>query len=209
MLQAVEKGNELFFVQIGANDGVIYDPIYPFVQQAGWRGVLVEPVGIYFERLKENYRSNDRLIFENVAISNRREVREFYRVRENLPDLPEWCNGLGTFNLNVLLTHKWAVPDLERYVIREKVECISFQDLVDKHGIHKIDLLLVDTEGYDYEILKQIDFENMPPTILLYEHQYIEKHDRRSFEKMLKARGYCLSWHFGNTLAYLRATGLA
>ncbi|MGH8476788.1 MAG: FkbM family methyltransferase, partial [Methylococcales bacterium] len=172
MTQAVEKRNELFFVQIGANDGIIYDPIYPFVQQSKWRGVLVEPVRIYFDRLKENYRGDDRFSFENIAISDRKEIRDFYRVQENIAFLPEWVHGLGTFDPEVLMTHKWAIPDLERYVVKEKIECISFRDLIEKYQIGKIDLLLVDTEGYDYEILQQIDFERMAPGILLYEHQY-------------------------------------
>lgn len=203
MLRALEKGNELFFVQIGANDGVIYDPIHSFVQRSEWRGVLVEPVRAYFERLKENYRDNERLIFENVAISDRTEVRDFYRVREDVPFLPEWCHGLGTFDQDVLMTHTWAIPDLERYVIKEKIRCISFSDLISKHGIKKIDLLLVDTEGFDYEILKQVDFEKMAPRILLYEHQYIDKGKRLDLERSLTMSGYRLSRHFGNTLAYL------
>jgi FkbM family methyltransferase len=203
MMQALDKQSKLFFVQIGANDGVIYDPIFPYVQRSNWRGVLVEPVRAYFDRLKENYQGNDRLVFENVAISDRKETRDFYRVREDVPFLPQWCNGLGTFDLDVLMTHKWAIPDLERYVVKEKIECIAFSDLIEKHQIEKIDLLLVDTEGYDYEILRQIDFETMAPAILLYEHQYMHKQQRRLVEKELNVRGYRISRHFGNTLAYL------
>ena len=203
MLKAVAKRNALFFVQIGANDGVIYDPIHRFVQQSEWRGLLVEPVRLYFDRLRENYRDNERLVFENVAISSCREVRDFYRVKENVPYLPKWCDGLGTFDLEILLTHKWAVPDLERYVVKEQIQCISLNDLIEKHQIAKIDLLLVDTEGYDYEILKQIDFEKFAPGILLYEHQYIDKNKRLGFENELEGRGYRISRHLGNTLAYI------
>lgn len=202
MTQAVEKGNELFFVQIGANDGIIYDPIYPFVRKSKWRGVLVEPVRSYFDRLQENYQGNDLLSFENIAISDRKEIRDFYRIQENISSLPEWVKGLGTFDPEVLMTHKWAIPDLERYVIKERIECISFGDLLEKHRIGKIDLLIVDTEGYDYEILQQIDFKSMAPAILVYEHQYIDKTRRAGLEHALRGRGYRLSRHFGNTLAY-------
>lgn len=204
LANAVEHGKELFFVQIGANDGVIYDPIHPFVRKANWRGVLVEPVPVYFERLKQNYAGNDRLAFENVAISDRAERREFYRVRENLAFLPEWVNGLGTFDREVLMSHKWAIPDLDQYVVKESIECISFQQLLQKYQIEKIDLLLVDTEGFDYDILKQVDFETLAPEILLYEHQYIDRLKRKLLEKRLIERGYRLSTHLGNTLAYFQ-----
>ncbi|MGH8476095.1 MAG: FkbM family methyltransferase [Methylococcales bacterium] len=202
LTKAVEQGNELFFVQIGANDGVIYDPIHAFVRKSNWRGVLVEPVRVYFDRLKENYRDNDRLSFENVAISDRRERRDFYRIQENIPFLPEWVNGLGTFDRDILMTHTWAIPDLDRYVVNETIECISFRNLIEKHRVEKIDLLVVDTEGYDHEILKQVDFDTLAPAILLYEHQYIDRQQRLKLENSLIARGYQLSWHFGNTLAY-------
>jgi FkbM family methyltransferase len=200
--QAVQANNNLFFVQIGANDGVIYDPINQFVSRYNWHGVLVEPVAYYFEQLKANYADNSNLIFENVAISNKNEVRDFYRIQENLDFLPEWCNGLGTFDLDVLLTHKWAIPNLEDYVVTEQVSCITLAELLDRNQIQQIDLLLIDTEGFDYQILQQIDFDQIRPGILLYEHQYISKQEKAQCEQRLKQYGYQLSQHLGNTLAY-------
>jgi len=202
LTQAALTNNNLFFVQIGANDGVIYDPINQFVTRNNWRGVLVEPVAHYFEQLKANYADHTNLIFENVAISNKNEVRDFYRVQENLEFLPEWCNGLGTFNLDVLLTHKWAIPNIEQYVVTEQVTCITFTELLDRNNIQHIDLLLIDTEGFDYQILQQIDFDLIKPGILLYEHQYISKQEKIQCEQQLTQYGYQLSHHLGNTLAY-------
>lgn len=200
--QASQNNNDLFFVQIGANDGVIYDPINKFVTQYNWAGVLVEPVGHYFEQLKKNYADNPNLVFENAAISDINEIRDFYRIQEGLDFLPEWCNGLGTFNVDVLLSHKWAIPNLEDYVVKEQVACITLAELLSKHAIQKIDLLLIDTEGYDYQILQQINFSHNKPGILLYEHQYISKQERAECERLLKQYGYQLSHHLGNTLAY-------
>jgi len=202
LTQAACNNTDLFFVQIGANDGVIYDPINKFVTQHQWRGVLVEPVDHYFEQLKNNYANCPKLSFEQAAISNKNEVRDFYRVRENLDFLPDWCNGLGTFNLDVLLSHKWAIPDIEDYVITEQVTCMTFADLLKKHNIQHIDLLLIDTEGFDDQILQQVDLSKTRPGILLYEHQYISQHERAECEQRLKQHGYKLSHHMGNTLAY-------
>ncbi len=33
-----------YFIGIGANDGVTHDPLYPFVRDFGWRGIMVEPI---------------------------------------------------------------------------------------------------------------------------------------------------------------------
>ncbi len=200
--QVAQTNKNLFFVQIGANDGVIYDPIHEHVAKHNWQGVLVEPVPHYFEQLKTNYASHPNLTFENVAISNKNEQRDFYRIREGLDFLPEWCNGLGTFNLDVLLTHKWAIPNLEDYVVTEQVSCITLSELLDRHAIQHIDLLLIDTEGFDYQIIQQIDFAQTRPGILLYEHEYFNQQERTECEQRLKQFGYQLSHHLGNTLAH-------
>lgn len=204
--RAAHETDDFFFVQIGANDGVIYDPVWPFVKRYQWRGIMVEPVPVYFERLKQNHSGSNTLIFENVAISARRETRDFYRVREDVEFLPLWCQGLGTFNLDVLLSHKWAVPDLENYVVTEKVECIPLSDLLEKHSVSRINLLLVDTEGYDFRVLEQVDFDALKPDILLYEHEYFCSDQRLQWENRLKQLGYRISTHLGNTLAYRPVT---
>lgn len=197
-----ENSDDFFFIQIGANDGVIYDPIYQFVRQYNWSGILVEPVPCYFNRLLINYQGNSNLYFENVAISDQDEQRDFYRVQEGLDFLPEWCNGLGTFNLDVLLTHKWAIPNLEDYVVKETVECLSLDSLLKKYAVDNVDLLLIDTEGYDYQVLKQLDLDLIRPSILLYEHQYFRQEERQKCENRLQQAGYRISSHMGNTLAY-------
>ena len=192
-----------FFIQIGANDGVIYDPIHRYVNCYRWRGILVEPLRDCFARLQSNYSGNSKLIFENIAISSKDEVRPFYRIKEGLDYLPEWCKGLGTFNQDVLLTHRWALPDIERYVERIDVPCISLSMLLEKHGVEAVDLLQIDTEGYDYEIIKQIDFEWFKPALIAFEHQYIARQDWEDCKNLLKNHGYSMTHHLGNTLAYL------
>lgn len=201
--QCATASNDFFFVQIGANDGRIYDPIYPYVTRYNWRGILVEPVEYYFNKLKKNYEKNTRLIFENMAISTKDEIRDLYRIKEGIEYLPKWCGGLGTFNLDVLLTHKWAIPNLEDYIVTTKVNCISFESLLAKHEVARIDLLLIDTEGYDYEIIKQIDFTKIRPRIIAYEHKHLNKIDRKHCECLLKDHNYTLTRHIANTLALL------
>ena len=36
-------GKELFFIQIGANDGISVDPIHNLVKKNNWTGILFEP----------------------------------------------------------------------------------------------------------------------------------------------------------------------
>src|SRR3954451_25448513 len=50
-----ERHSDVFFLQVGANDGVTEDHIHPIVRRCGWRGLLLEPMKTSYEHLVENY----------------------------------------------------------------------------------------------------------------------------------------------------------
>src|SRR5262249_56046547 len=58
-----------FFVNIGANDGVSNDPIYPFLREYGWSGIVVEPLAPMLEELRRNYHDIPGIVFEQAAIA--------------------------------------------------------------------------------------------------------------------------------------------
>ena len=202
LLRVADNTDNFFFIEIGSNDGVIHDPLYQHIIHNQWRGILIEPVKYYFNRLKANYSANPNLIFENIAISTTDETRDIYRIREGVDHLPAWCNGLGSFYKEVLLKHQWAIPNIEDYIITEPVVCMSLPSLLSKHRVEVLDVLLIDTEGYDYEIVKQLDFARYRPKLLLYEHKHLTPSDRQSCELLLQSQGYRLATHFSNSLAY-------
>ena len=202
VLKELESVDDLFFVQIGANDGVVHDPFYRYICSNDWRGILVEPVRCYYDRLQQNYIGNTKLIFENCAISDCNEYRSFYRIQEGLDFMPAWSEGLGSFRLDVLLKHKRLIPSIENYIVEESVECISFETLLVRHAICKVDLLMIDTEGYDFEILKQIDFAWIKPRAIIFEHKHLSPQERRECTSLLESYDYCLQSRFSNTLAY-------
>src|SRR6202521_619988 len=57
-----ESGAELTFIQVGAFDGITRDPLRKYIEQCGWRGVLVEPQAWAANRFRELYRGNDRVV---------------------------------------------------------------------------------------------------------------------------------------------------
>jgi FkbM family methyltransferase len=194
--------DDFFFVQIGANDGDMRDHLRGFILRHGWRGVLVEPVPAYCARLRANYEGHPGLAIEEIAISSREERRELFRIRDDVPHLPAWCRGLASFHLDVVLKHRFVVPDLAEYIVREEVQCLPLNRLLEKHRVERLDLLSIDTEGHDYEIIKQIDFAILRPGIVLYEHRHLKRPDRADCESLLRSQGYRLTSRLGNTLAY-------
>ena len=180
----------VFFLQIGAHDGISDDNIYPFVQKYSWHGVLVEPVKYLFDRLIENYQGHKGLSFENKAIAERDGRRMFHRLRETADLLPRFYEQIGSLRLDVLLSHRSHIPGIDDYLLQEEVECVSFDTLVKRHKVTHVDLVLIDTEGYDLNILKTIDFTQFRPRLIIYEQKHLSTPDKVEAYRLLRSHGY-------------------
>src|SRR6187200_2805360 len=76
------RTDDFFVIQIGACDGLLADPIHRWIQSFKWRGILVEPQRVEFEKLTNTYKQDqDRLVFENVAICDRDGTCTLYRMK--------------------------------------------------------------------------------------------------------------------------------
>ena len=95
-----DNSSSFTFVQIGAHDGLHYDPVRGFVQKYHWRGVLVEPQLAIYKRLIENYRNEPQLIFENAAIAEQDGTATLYAFDD--PSLPDHATMLCSFNRKFL-----------------------------------------------------------------------------------------------------------
>jgi FkbM family methyltransferase len=173
---------DFFVLQVGACDGVMADPIHKWIKKYNWRGILVEPQQNEFERLRINYRDNSKLSFENVAIAGADGLRPFFRVKDERIEA-EWQRGVAS----LVATPKFVREDM---VVTEMVRCITFNTLLNRHHVERIDLLQIDVEGYDYELLKSFDFERIRPRLIRYEHLHLTGSDRRSCRTYLKREGY-------------------
>lgn len=79
---------------------------------------------------------------------------------------------------------------------------MTFEDLMTKHNVNDISFILIDTEGYDYEIIKLIDFEKYKPCILIFEHKHLSVSDYKNCLNLLKQSNYVVRLNSGDTIAY-------
>ncbi len=103
-----------------------------------------------------------------------------------------------------LVKHGDRIPDIESRIIETQVPCVRFDDLCKKHDFQDFDFLHIDTEGYDYEILKTIDLERYQPLAILYEHKHLGEQDRNAALQLLHGLGYSSLSIFEDTLAVKR-----
>ena len=192
---------EARFVEVGANAGDHHDLLREHVLRRRWRGIMVEPVPYVFERLRRNYEGLGRIALENVAIADTDGTLPFYHLAEAGPGedggLPHWYDGIGSFSRDTVLGHAEHIPDIEKRLVCTEVPCLTFDSLLARHGLDRIDLVLIDTEGHDYEILRDVDLARYRPRVVVFEHFHLSDDERAAAREQLAAAGYeTLEEHF-------------
>lgn len=169
-------------VQIGSNDGKSGDPIYPLFREAkDWRGLFVEPLPYLMERLRENYAFSENCQFECAAVNDGQPAVLYYvdpGIRLARPNLPEWSQQIASLRAKHIATIPEFSEIFWEYRKEVIVNGITFSGLLAKHGIEHFDLLHIDTEGYDWKILSQVDLIRYPAKIILFEHKCLEPEEK-------------------------------
>jgi len=184
--------DKIIFIQIGSNNGKSNDPIYKYIVSEDWSGAVIEPVGYLYEELKNTYDTvSEKLFFVNAAISKVDGTARFYSIKQsNDTTLPEWYTQLGSFNKDVILKHKPFIPNIENLIEEVTVKSLSFETLRKLIRAKHVNLLHVDTEGYDYEILKLIDWKTFRPEVVIYEQMHLNSYDYKSSINLMKNSNY-------------------
>jgi FkbM family methyltransferase len=214
--ELLQRQPDLFFMQIGANDGAFADPIYHLVKQHHWRGILVEPQPVAFQRLQQNYDGEDQLIFENAIVSRSPGMMKFYTVQQpEGVELPLWLEQSASLDRQKLSGALFYWKNVEKYpgipdnfesLINElDLPAVTIEDLLQKHQAPQLDLLVIDTMGHDFEIIRSLPFDRIKPTVIHFEHSIMSNRDRSECLDYLQAQGYKLAKVAVDTIAYLHA----
>lgn len=181
-----------YFIGIGANDGVTHDPLYPFVRDFEWRGIMVEPIPEAFAELERNYAKFGDVTLVQAAIGLIDGRGTIYTV--DMSDKNSMMMSLhSSFSRDMLLRGKQWHPDLEAHIIEREVLLMSFPTLLAKTNGQAVDVLKIDTEGYDLEILKSIDLSGLSPRLILAEHANLSRQDKIKMADILLDHGYRVS----------------
>ena len=158
-------------LQIGANDGERFDELNYFIKKYKIKSVLVEPVDKYFNELKNNYSNLEYVKIENSAISVDNEIAYLFTVNdEYIKNYDEHVKGLSSFDIKHLIKHGVK----KKHIEKRKITSQSLLSLIDKYNIKELDLLYVDTEGYDGKIVYEFVVKTKLKPIIIFEYIHIE-----------------------------------
>jgi FkbM family methyltransferase len=195
-----------FFLQVGANDGVRYDPLRPIVLEYHVRGLCVEPLPDMFARLKQNYAAESQLLFEQAAIAPAPGSMTLCRFRADAP-VEDYLHGMATFDC-AKLRKLSRERNIEQFVEEVSVPTITVEQLLHKHKIEHVSLLQVDTEGFDHHIVRMALAAGLRPDIIHYEYVHMSNADRKGVLELLRQNGY--AWvHERNDVLAMRQREVA
>lgn len=209
----MQQKPDIFFVQIGANDGKTADPVTEIIHKYRLHGLLVEPQPNIFKQLIKNYKDHPQLTFENSLIAAQNGTENFYAIRDDGQyKLPMWCYQIASLDrekmMDLLSSQKQDLhlpTDIESLIETIPLPALTFQTLLEKHRVNQVDLLVIDTIGYDFEIIKMIPFDAIKPAIINFEHSLLSLDDQKECFAFLANLGYSLIQVSVDTIAYLHA----
>jgi hypothetical protein len=208
------------YVQIGAMDGKSYDPMWPFLQDfshAIERADVFEPNPIQFKRLSDNLERFPQIRCHNLAIGSPdcdSEQTLYYVHPDDIAKhgLPRWAEGISSFYLDknalggIGPQQTPEIHSLIKPYIRDfKVKTLPLRSAFDSLGIKGCDVLLTDTEGHDWEIIKQWDCQSFgKPAVNYYVVILLSEPDKREILSRFDQNEYDYEVQGQNVIAKLR-----
>jgi FkbM family methyltransferase len=189
---------DVFFVEIGANDGIDFDPIYQAVIKKKWSGVYIEPQKSVFLKLQSNFHGRENIFFENIAITKEEMFVDLFSPNEEI------TNGnslIASMHMNKGVLRHFTESELRKETVQGK----PFQYIIDKYELKnkKRTLLLIDVEGFEKEVIESINFNTYKPDYLIFEHAHLTYDIHREINASLVDVGYKIYLDKMDTLAIL------
>lgn len=206
--------------QIGAFDGVQWDPIFPMPFELNFWSLLVEPQRNVFAQLQRNYRGHPRVQFANVAVCNYtgparifvpppgRRMESDEQASAHLADEHE---TVVKNHVDLCRKHQLPGTPADRCVaaaesfVATDIMCITLEELLTDFQVTHIDVLQIDAEGKDWSIFQQLNMTRFRPSVIQMEWTTLLVDDRAeerlAAEERLRALGYSSSrWGSGQDL---------
>lgn len=171
--------DECFYVDIGANDGIIASNTAHYDLNMGWSGICIEPHPRAFIELIKNRPNSTNL---NICISDQVGKVNFCVVN----GYAEMLSGIeNCYHPD----HKKRIDaEIEKYGgNREtvKIDSKPLRQVLSENNVKKVDYLSIDTEGSELQIIQSIDFDLVDIRVISTENS-----SRTDIKGFLESKGF-------------------
>jgi len=183
-----ERGENCVFVQVGAYDGVSTDPLRKYISRCHWRGVMLEPQPGPAAQLRALYEHTPGICVMQAALDLTRTQRSLYTVESD--ELPKWAGGMASFDRAHLERQENLIPGIGSWIRELTVDCVTFDDVLEKLPPGRLDLLQIDAEGADGYLLSLFPFDRVRPAIMHWESKNMTRAQQEETLDQLCGLGY-------------------
>jgi FkbM family methyltransferase len=160
-------------LEIGANDGRTFSNSYDLIINE-WYGVLFEPGHIYDE-LHKLHKGNERVHTHRLGIADKEGFVKFWQSGSHVK------NGLDLgldSTMQEIETFRWKKNGVKFTEI--EIEAVPFSWVAEKYPV--FDFISIDVEGFEWQILRQIDLKAVGCKCLCIEYNS-DRHAERLFKE--------------------------
>jgi hypothetical protein len=203
MILEARSDSRATFVQIGANDGEMFDPLYPHTKtnKSRWIALQVEPQPELYSRLAVLHADAPDWAFYHGALASPEIC-----VNGTLPFCETRTPGVGDWTTQGQLNSIEQKGSCNSNTMQIRLRpCVSsFEDLIgnhaspvflkyalDKPNKFSVDFLQIDVEGKDYDMLKLINWDTLYPQCIHYEHFHLHENEPKA-RKLLTEKDYTI-----------------
>lgn len=173
---------EIVIVQIGSHDGIVgeeYGLQEILDNHSNFKLFLIEPIPQFFNNLTNVYgKYGEKITYCNFAITD--------------------ING------KTRMVEQGGMSRIDHNGGSLEVNSLDWDTFLNLYNIKNIDLLLIDCEGYEFNILQQINYDKCRPKVIRYEYMHIG--DKEGCDNFIRSKkyniNYCIHDHTYNKIAY-------
>jgi len=174
VLESLNYKKSGYFVEVGAASGVELSNTFLLEKKYEWDGILSEPFPGWKESLEVN--RSCKKDFRCVYSESGKKVK-FNQTKE------KEYSTISTFSNSD--KHQSKRRNFSQY----EIATVTLNDLLKEHKAPlEIDYLSIDTEGSEYEILKNLDFKKYSFKVITVEHNNTV--NKTLIDKLLEKNGY-------------------
>lgn len=185
------KGKTGTYLDIGSGHPIWCSNTY-LLYKRGWKGILVDPIK-FNGSLSMIRRRRDKVIW--AAISDESEILKFHQMAPY---------EYSTFDINV--AQRLIKAGEARLVETQEITMVQFNEIEEVKTIdfNQPTFLNIDAEGWDYRILKSIDFKASPFEVVCIEDFNNPLEQISPIGRLMKINGYTIFAHMGTSSIYAR-----
>lgn len=213
LAKAEYLNRRLRIIQVGANNGIVGDPLHDFLRNYGnlVNILFVEPqIQLKEELIKNTNNKANKTFYEFCAISSCSGSIELFSPNQSIYPA---STGIASFDKSQVerrLVRFWGCnhkPEEGTDYLKFIVPCLSLAELRKLPSVGTdepiADVLIVDSEGHDDTVIKSIGDPNRLPAVISFEHKNLTSNAYEELKGWLSNAGFsAYKWSKSDAVAF-------